>query len=109
MQSIRSRIIIGLIRNRHLFKLQLKREVIDSDFSVDKFRQEVAKASGKFKMPQSVFTKKQRLNTMEAEWIIPVQAPEGRVLLYIHGGGFISGSCQTHRAIVAKFALGCQL
>ena len=34
---------------------------------------------------------------------------EGKVLLYIHGGGFISGSCQTHRVHVAKFALGCRL
>jgi monoterpene epsilon-lactone hydrolase len=30
-------------------------------------------------------------------------------LLYIHGGGFISGSVQTHRMHVAKFALGSQL
>ncbi|WP_170302154.1 alpha/beta hydrolase [Desulfosarcina widdelii] len=46
---------------------------------------------------------------MAAEWIIPANPTEGKVLLYIHGGGFISGSCRTHRAIVAKFALGCRL
>ena len=109
MQSIRSKIIIWLIKNRHLFKMKLKPEVIDTDFSVEKFRQDTAKATSKIKMPKGVATKEQRIGTMAAEWITPDKAPEGKVLLYIHGGGFISGSCQTHRAIVSKFALGCNV
>ena len=107
MQSIRSRIIIGLIKNRHLFKMKLKPEVIDDGFSVDKFREDVARASSKIKIPKGVTTEKLKLGAMGAEWVVPENAPEGAALLYIHGGGFISGSCQTHRAIVAKFALGC--
>jgi acetyl esterase/lipase len=43
---------------------------------------------------------------MYAEWIVPPGAPQEKVILYIHGGGFFSGSCLTHRAHVAKFALG---
>lgn len=109
MQSIRSKIIIWMIRNRHVFKMKFKPEVVDSNFSVFNFRKDVAKTTKKIKMPKRVTTKKQSINAIAAEWIIPEKATPGKVLLYIHGGGFISGSCGTHRAIVGKFALGSQL
>lgn len=109
MQSLRSKIIIWLVRNRHLFNMKLKPEVIDSSFSVAKFREGVDKVTAKMKMPKGVTTKQQDINSIYAEWILPQQPAKGKVLLYIHGGGFISGSCQTHRMHVAKFALGSQL
>ncbi len=108
MQSLRSRLIIGLIRNRHLFKLRLKPEVIDEGFSVEEFRKEVDEASRKAKMPQDVKVEPTAVENMYAQWLIPKGAPEGKVILYIHGGGFISGSCLTHRGHVAKFVLGSQ-
>ncbi len=109
MQSLRSLIVIWLIRNRHLFRMKLRPEVVDAGFSVEKFREDVIKAAAKMKMQKGITTKKQTINTIEAEWIIPEKPAEGKVLLYIHGGGFISGSCSTHRRHVAKFACGCQL
>ncbi|MFC2088787.1 alpha/beta hydrolase [Calditrichota bacterium] len=109
MQSIRSKIFIWLIRNRHLFEFKLKPEVVDENFSVEKFRKGVDKATAKMKMPGDVTTEKLKINSMDAEWIIPEQYSDGKVLLYIHGGGFISGSCKTHRMHVAKFAKGSSL
>jgi acetyl esterase/lipase len=61
------------------------------------------------KMPKGVRTEIAQIEHMAAEWIVPEQSRKGKVLLYIHGGGFISGSVQTHRMHVAKFALGSQL
>ena len=109
MQSIRSKIIIWLIRNRHLFKFKLKPEVVDERFSVSKFREDVNKATAKMKMPKGVTTHKVDIQSINAEWIIPDDPFEGKMLLYIHGGGFISGSCKTHRMHVAKFALRSRL
>ncbi len=109
MQSIRSKIIIGLIKNRHLLKMKLQPEAVDDRFSVADFRKDVARTTAKIKLPKGVIAEKTNLDTIAAEWIVPEKASPGRVLLYIHGGGFISGSCRTHRAIVAKFALGCGL
>jgi len=40
---------------------------------------------------------------MNGEWIIPNEACIEKTILYIHGGGFISGSCRSHRMHVAKF------
>jgi len=109
MQSIRSKIFIWLIRNRHLFELKLKPEIIDKNFSVEKFREGADKATARLKMPQGVTAQKLNINNMYAEWIIPENPKDKKVLLYIHGGGFISGSCNTHRTHVAKFAKGTNL
>jgi len=109
MPGLQSRFFIWMIRNRHLFQLKLKPEVVDATFSVEKFRSDVDKATAGMKMPKGVTTQTEQIDAMAAEWIIPEQPVEGKVLLYIHGGGFISGSCTTHRMHVAKFALGCQL
>ena len=109
MQSIRSRIFIWLIRNRHLFKLKLKPEVVDSAFSVEKFRSDVTRASNPMKLPEGIRVEAEQIDNIKAEWIIPENPVEGKVLLYIHGGGFISGSCETHRTHVAKFTSGTRL
>jgi len=110
MQSLRSRLIIGLIKNRHLFKLRIKPEVVDQNFSVEEFRKDVDKASSKFnQVHKDIRIEPTTIKDMYAEWIIPKDAPEEKVILYIHGGGFISGSCLTHRGHVSKFALGSKI
>lgn len=109
MQSIRSKLVIVLIKNRHLFKLKFKPEVVDESFSVKEFRESIDKVSAKIKLPKNIISQKISIDKMPAEWIIPQKAINNKVLLYIHGGGFISGSCLTHRMHVAKFANGCQL
>ena len=109
MQSIRSRIIIWLIKNRHLFKFKLRPEVIDENFSVNEFRENINRVTAKIRMPKGITTQKENISSINAEWIIPENHHAGKVLLYIHGGGFISGSCQTHRMHVAKFAMGSKL
>lgn len=39
-----------------------------------------------------------------AEWLRPQGAPEDKVLLYLHGGAYVLGSCQSHRAMVSHIA-----
>jgi len=41
---------------------------------------------------------------VKAEWIVPPEADGERVLLYFHGGGYVMGSINTHRAMVARMA-----
>jgi acetyl esterase/lipase len=109
MTSLRSKLIIGLIKHRHLFKFKLRPEVVDENFSVQKFRDDIDRVSIKMKLPKDVHTEKLVINGINSEWIIPPEPADNKVLLYIHGGGFISGSCLTHRMHVAKFAIGCGL
>jgi len=102
MQSIRSRIIISMIRNRHLFKGQWKRPVIDSDFSVEEFRLSTEKAAALMnrKIEKGLPFE---MKDIEGEWIGGDGSPAEKMILYIHGGGFFSGSCDTHRSHVMKF------
>ncbi len=41
-----------------------------------------------------------------AEWLLPPGAVKDKVILYTIGGGYVSGSCNDHRAMVAKIAKG---
>ncbi len=110
MPSLRSRLIIGLIKRRHLFKFRLKPEVIDENFQVEKFRKSVDDASRKTnRIPKDIKVVPIKVKDMYGEWIVPKNALRQKVIMYIHGGGFISGSCLTHRVHVAKFAVGSKI
>jgi len=109
MQSISSKIILWLNRHRHFFKGKLRPEIVDETFSVEDFRADVDRATGKRKLPKGVTSNPENVAGLQGEWLVPEEAPEGKVLLYIHGGGFISGSSATHRALVGKFAAGTRL
>jgi hypothetical protein len=65
MQSLRSKLVIGLIKKRHLFKLKLKPEVVDDNFSVDAFRRSVDKATARIKLPKNITIKKLRINGLD--------------------------------------------
>ncbi|MFC6224673.1 alpha/beta hydrolase [Hymenobacter artigasi] len=43
-------------------------------------------------------------NRLEAEWLRPRAAHATRVLLYLHGGGYVLGSLNTHRSLVGSLA-----
>jgi len=39
-----------------------------------------------------------------AEWLRPPSAAPGRVVLYLHGGGYVIGSPRSHRHLAAAIA-----
>ncbi len=43
-----------------------------------------------------------QLGPTKGEWVTVNRSSASRVILYFHGGGFIAGSPQTHRGIVAR-------
>jgi len=45
---------------------------------------------------------------VKAEWIVPPGAAEDRVILYLHGGGYVMGSINTHRAMIGRIARASQ-
>ena len=61
-------------------------------------------------MPWKVNLESLRLdNRLEAEWLRPRDAHPTRVLLYLHGGGYVLGSLNTHRSLVGSLAQRCGL
>lgn len=41
---------------------------------------------------------------IDAEWIVPADAPPDKAVLYFHGGGFRLGSVSSHRDLIARIA-----
>ncbi len=45
-----------------------------------------------------------RIAERPAAWLTPPDAPASRVLLFLHGGGFVIGSHRTHRGLAGELA-----
>lgn len=99
------------MRNRHLFKGKLKKERQDNSVeAVLKFRTDCEKGAEKFgKLPNGVTIKKEVIHTIISEWMIPENAPARKLIFYVHGGGYVSGSCNDHRNIIAKVTLKAEI
>lgn len=58
---------------------------------------------GKFNKPLSGFTyTPATIAGIKSEWVIPDGGDDKKVLLYFHGGGYATGSINTHRALVSQ-------
>lgn len=60
--------------------------------------------AGAVPAPETVTVAPFTLADRPAERLIPAGAPDDQVILYLHGGGYVSGSLNTHRAIAGKIA-----
>lgn len=93
------------MRNRHLIKGKLKKEVFDINTSITGFREQCEKGAGKYsKIPDGIKIKEQFIEGIKSEWLIPDLSDPDKLILYVHGGGYVSGSCSDHRGFVSKFA-----
>lgn len=105
MPSIKSKLINLMLRNRHLFRGKLRKEVFDFNSSIENFRKQCEDGANRFgKLPDDVTVRKQTIGVMKAEFLIPANVDSAKIIMYVHGGGYVSGSCNDHRAIVSKFA-----
>lgn len=107
MPSLQSRLFNFVLRHSHLLHFRLKKKSWDFNTSIPRFRadcEKIAKILGK--VPEGIDVSPATVAGLPAEWIRPVGVENDKVILYIHGGGFVSGSCLDHRMHVAKFVNG---
>ncbi|MBN1154712.1 alpha/beta hydrolase [candidate division KSB1 bacterium] len=105
MQSIKSKIFNFIMRHRHLLQGKIKKETFDFNTSIEKFREQCEKGASRYaKLPQGITIKDENIDGIQSEWIIPAGADPEKLILYVHGGGYVSGSCNDHRGFVSKFA-----
>jgi|TARA_B100000809_G_scaffold228805_1_gene242040 acetyl esterase/lipase len=55
-------------------------------------------------MDDDIETERVGVNGVPAEWIWAPESQENRVILYLHGGGYLFGSVRTHRVMLAHMA-----
>jgi epsilon-lactone hydrolase len=106
MPSFKSKLFYFTLRNRHLLRLRLKPETWDMDTSVSAFRELAEKSNERFanQLPEGMSVEAFAIGPMKAEWLLPTGVSKEKVILYAIGGGYISGSLNDHRQIVAKVA-----
>ena len=69
-------------------------------------RRAVAKGLGHMPVPKDVMISQIHVATVAVEVIRPqTHRQSNRVLMYLHGGGYVAGSPKTHRAFTARLAL----
>jgi monoterpene epsilon-lactone hydrolase len=92
MASNELQIIINMLRSQP--KL--------SDLSIEEQRAQVEAGLTQFKVPPDVHCDPVNAGGVPAEWITTPGAVAERVIYYLHGGGYILGSINTHREMVSR-------
>ena len=68
------------------------------------------RAANLTKFPRFVKKEELQYGGCEAAWFTPDDCNKSKTILYLHGGGYVMGSYNTHRALIARIAraAGCK-
>ena len=69
--------------------------------TVEESRWAMERNMGQLPVEDDISTERVGAGGIPAEWVVAPEAQDGRVMLYLHGGGYVFGSTRTHRAMVA--------
>ena len=69
--------------------------------SVDEFRVWYESFTGQFELPDDAVFEQVGAGGVSAEWVTTPGVSEDRVVIYLHGGGYMIGSMRTHRSPLA--------
>ncbi len=102
--SIKAKMMHYTLKYRHLFKRQLRPEVIDKNTSIEMLRQDCDETAARFFKPiPGISYIPSDYPGFYAEWVESENAPAKKVVLYFHGGGFVMGNARSHRNMVGNF------
>ncbi|MCB1647144.1 MAG: alpha/beta hydrolase fold domain-containing protein, partial [Pseudomonadales bacterium] len=74
------------------------------DLTIEEQRLMMEGAAEMFPLPADVRTKKIVADHVAAEWVSVDSIHTDRVMLYLHGGAYVAGSANTHRALAGRIA-----
>ncbi len=100
MSKIASHILEALFRH-------LKTHPTFEGIGIQSYRTLLEKSAAAFKPDASIKTNPFMIDTIEAQWLCPENHNSRRIILYVHGGGFIAGSINSHRDLASRIAKAC--
>ncbi|NRD79513.1 alpha/beta hydrolase [Bacillus sp. BRMEA1] len=74
------------------------------EFNLEAARKGLEAMSALTPVAPDIKVEKTIIDGIQAEWVSAPNALEDRVFLYLHGGGYIMGSCNTHRYLASKLS-----
>ena len=102
MASIRARTLRWL-SSRYIKKANLR------NAEVDELRRKLLRATRLLRRVRGVGVEATEIAGLSAEWLTPENARDDKVLLYLHGGAYVAGSCRTHRHMVSHLAKAARM
>jgi acetyl esterase/lipase len=80
---------------------------IDTD--IEELRRQFTYLTQRFgQVPQGTTFESTQVGPVKGEWVKVAGASDSRLILYFHGGGYVSGSPQTHRPLIARLCQAAQ-
>lgn len=71
---------------------------------IERYRLLLERSARVFKPDPDIQYRPDHIHEIEAEWLIPENHHPNHVILYVHGGGYIAGSINSHRDLGARIA-----
>ncbi|MDJ0750803.1 MAG: alpha/beta hydrolase [Woeseiaceae bacterium] len=97
MSSFRARLIRSLT-SRYIRRIDL------AHADIGKMRRRLDQLGRLTRAARNVAIEEDTLHGLKVEWYRPENALSGKILLYVHGGAFVLGSCDSHRKLVTQIA-----
>ncbi len=94
----------------YIFREIIKRTtgLLGTRDSIDGWRQLSATGSKKPRVPKGTTVQAVQMGGVPCEWLCPERAVEDKIILYLHGGGWILGWYNSHRWMVGQIAKASQ-
>ena len=91
-------------RGIHIVRAHLAKLPPSESLTIAERRAQYERAEKVFPTPPEVKVERVTAPAAPAEWLRPPSAAPGRVVLYLHGGGYVIGSPRSHRHLAAAIA-----
>jgi acetyl esterase/lipase len=78
--------------------------VVDPNGTVEEARVAFEQVGSMFPVDADITREVVSAGGVKAEWVSAPDAEPGRAVLYLHGGGYVIGSINTHRSLAARLA-----
>lgn len=101
MSTMNSRILSTIFR-------YLKTRPSLESVGIEPYRQLLEKSAAAFKPPDSVESRDFMIRHIPARWLTPDRADDTRTIVYVHGGGYIAGSMNSHRDLASRIAIAAR-
>jgi len=94
MASPELQTIVGMLRS----------QAVQGEPTVEQMRTGIEALVNVFPVPADVMRQPLTIEGIAAEWVSTPETSADRVILYLHGGGYVIGSINTHRELAARLS-----
>lgn len=101
MSKMNSRILSTIFR-------YLKTRPTFESVGIRPYRQLLEKSAAAFKPSAAISCDDFKINHIPARWLTPPDVKKMRTIIYVHGGGYIAGSMNSHRDLASRIAMAAK-